>query len=114
MYKPVKTLKHVLFAKSQIRMFIRPSYRRDQDIVKELYLRELKNCKPFTTKPDDSEGQVKAWMLPKAPEIPEIDLDIEAELKAYEKETEMESPALLETKDPLDELFEKEEENKGH
>lgn len=75
------------------------------DIVKELYLRELKNCKPFAVKSNDSEGQVKAWRLPDAPEVPEIDLNFDAELKTYEKEAEIESSALSDARDPLEELF---------
>ncbi|EMR10842.1 hypothetical protein PNEG_00988 [Pneumocystis murina B123] len=114
MYNPTKILRYITFAKPRIRMFIRPSYGQYQDIVKELYLRELKNCKPFVIKSNDSEGQVKAWKLPDAPKVPEIDINIDEELKVYEKEVETETSVLSDAKDPLDELFEKEEESMNH
>jgi F-type H+-transporting ATPase subunit h len=56
------------------------------DLVQDLYLRELKNYKPNPVKPNDAEGHVQTFSIPKAPTSPE-ESNIANELKDYEAQT---------------------------
>ncbi|KAG4304626.1 hypothetical protein PORY_002019 [Pneumocystis oryctolagi] len=109
MFNLIKTNISVFFLKQQVRTFACSSRQR-QDIIQEIYLRALKSCKPYTIKPTNIEDYVMSWKLPDPPKAPEIDLDVAADLDAYEKEvvTEMSSP--MDTEDPLNTLFEEKEE----
>ena len=53
--------------------------------MQDLYLRELKSYKPIPLKPNDSEGHVHRFAVPKTPKSPE-ETDIANELKAYEQQ----------------------------
>ncbi|KAK3686855.1 ATP synthase F0 subcomplex subunit H atp14 [Vermiconidia calcicola] len=53
------------------------------DLVQDMYLKELKAYKAPATKPNDAEGQVQKFNMPKAPPSPE-EADIQNDLKAYE------------------------------
>ncbi|KAL6718907.1 hypothetical protein ACLMJK_003142 [Lecanora helva] len=69
----------------QRRTFLAPTAVLRADFVQDLYLRELKNYKPPSVKPSDSEGHVQKFSLPKAPQSP-AEGDIANELKAYENQ----------------------------
>lgn len=51
-----------------------------------MYLRELKSYKPQPVKPNDSEGHVQKFAMPKTPASPE-EGDIASELKTYETQS---------------------------
>lgn len=55
-----------------------------QDIVTDLYLKQVKEYKPAPSKASDSEGQVKNWSVPAAPAAPQELGDVSSELSAYE------------------------------
>ncbi|KTW30980.1 uncharacterized protein T551_01532 [Pneumocystis jirovecii RU7] len=112
MLNRIKANRHI-FLKQQVRRFFQSSYQH-QDIVQELYLRALRSCKPYTVKPTDSEGQVKLWELPNPPKIPEMNLDVDARLDAYEKDNVTEASAAADTANPLDTLFEEEKKDMQH
>ncbi|OAL49536.1 mitochondrial F1F0 ATP synthase-like protein subunit Atp14 [Pyrenochaeta sp. DS3sAY3a] len=65
------------------RTFITPTAVRSADLVQDLYLRELKAYKVPQVKPNDAEGHVQKFAVPKAPASPE-ETDIASELNAYE------------------------------
>jgi len=48
-----------------------------------MYLRELQSYKPTPIKPNDSEGHVQKFSMPKAPTTPE-EANLANELKEYE------------------------------
>ncbi|CCJ30773.1 unnamed protein product [Pneumocystis jirovecii] len=127
MLNRIKANRHI-FLKQQVRRFFQSSYQHQGgfiksdfihvfnilDIVQELYLRALRSCKPYTVKPTDSEGQVKLWELPNPPKIPEMNLDVDARLDAYEKDNVTEASAAADTANPLDTLFEEEKKDMQH
>ncbi|CAO3596730.1 unnamed protein product [Absidia cylindrospora] len=57
-----------------------------KDVLSELYIKELKAYKPAATGVDES--QVKDLKLPAAPEAPQVDQDLAAQLSAYDAEPE--------------------------
>ncbi|OAA68094.1 mitochondrial f1f0 ATP synthase subunit [Niveomyces insectorum RCEF 264] len=67
----------------QARTFIVPTVSRRADFVQELYLKELKAYKVPPVKPEDAEGQVATFALPKAPRSPE-EADLASSLHEYE------------------------------
>ncbi|RPB20201.1 hypothetical protein L211DRAFT_841868 [Terfezia boudieri ATCC MYA-4762] len=75
------------------RTFITSTAIRQADIVQDIYIRELKACKPAPIKLSDAEGQVKQWKAPAPPSIPtEGTQGLANELAAYEaQEVEVES-----------------------
>ncbi|KAG5440187.1 hypothetical protein PCANB_001756 [Pneumocystis canis] len=90
-------------SKQKNRTFFCLSYH--QNLIKELYLKELKNCKPYVIKSTDFESQVKSWKLPNTPEIPKINLDISSELSAYEEDLEKKDVSKNNTLNSSDNLF---------
>ena len=50
-----------------------------------MYLRELQSYKPTPIKPNDSEGHVQKFSMPKAPTTPE-EANLANELKEYESQ----------------------------
>jgi len=75
-----------------LRTFIVPTAPRKADLVQEMYISALKSYKPAAAKATDSEGQVKKWAPPAAPQSPEAaEASLAQELKAYEtQEVEIE------------------------
>jgi F-type H+-transporting ATPase subunit h len=55
------------------------------DLVQDMYLRELKNYKPAPLKPNDAEGHVQKFVVPKAPASPE-EANLANDIKAYEEQ----------------------------
>jgi F-type H+-transporting ATPase subunit h len=53
------------------------------DLVRDMYMSELKKFKPTPVKASDAQGQVQQFSPPKAPVSPE-EMNIASELKAYE------------------------------
>ena len=53
------------------------------DLVRDLYLRELKNYKAPATSPNDHQGHVKQWTVPTPATPPAVEVD-EGEVGAYE------------------------------
>lgn len=53
------------------------------DFVQELYLKELKAYKVPAVKPEDANGQVATFVLPKTPASPE-EADLASSLQEYE------------------------------
>ncbi|EJS42558.1 atp14p [Saccharomyces arboricola H-6] len=53
------------------------------NVIQDLYLRELKETKLPPTTLQDAEGNVKPWMPPKKPSLPELELQGPDALKAY-------------------------------
>ena len=76
-----------------------------------MYLRELKNYKPAPIKPNDAEGHVQKFSMPKAPPSPE-EGDLANDLKTYEtQQPEVEGQASSDSAAPVEEdWFEEEEE----
>ncbi|KAG9320448.1 hypothetical protein KVV02_003136 [Mortierella alpina] len=66
-----------------VRSFTAPSAPLMQDILKELYIKELKGYKPTPeAKDNDTSAQVKEFKAPAAPAVPAI--DAAADLSAWE------------------------------
>lgn len=55
------------------------------DFVQDLYIKELRGFKPTPLKPNDSDGQVQQFSLPKARASPE-ESDIAKDLKSYDSQ----------------------------
>ena len=63
------------------------------DLVRDLYMNELKKYKPTPIKASDAQGHVQKFALPKTPQSPE-ETDMAKELKAYEdQQVEVEGQA---------------------
>ncbi|SAL99658.1 hypothetical protein [Absidia glauca] len=58
-----------------------------KDVVSDLYIKELKAYKPTASASAD-ESQVKDLKLPAAPQVPQVDEDLSAQLAAYDAEPE--------------------------
>lgn len=55
------------------------------DLVQDMYLKELKAYKPQPVKPNDAEGHVQKFSVPKPPQSPE-EADLQNDLSAYEQQ----------------------------
>ncbi|KAG0214305.1 hypothetical protein BGX28_002413 [Mortierella sp. GBA30] len=67
-----------------VRNFTAPSAPLMQDIIKDLYIKELRSYKPAPdAKADDASSQVKEFKAPTAPAVPAI--DAAADLAAWEQ-----------------------------
>lgn len=76
-----------------------------------MYLRELKSYKQPPVKPNDSEGHVQKFTMPKAPPSPE-EGDIANDLKAYEsQQVEVEGQSSSGAPPVEEDWFEEEEED---
>ncbi|KAI8333637.1 ATP synthase complex subunit H-domain-containing protein [Chlamydoabsidia padenii] len=58
-----------------------------KDVISDLYIKELKAYKPTASASVD-ESQVKDLKLPPAPQVPQVDEDLSAQLAAYDAEPE--------------------------
>ncbi|KAJ2770487.1 hypothetical protein IWQ57_002643, partial [Coemansia nantahalensis] len=52
--------------------------------LQEMYLKEIRNYKP-DTKAAKADVSVKEFAAPKTPAVPKSDIDLAADLKAYEQ-----------------------------
>ncbi|KAF9348964.1 hypothetical protein BGX26_012687 [Mortierella sp. AD094] len=90
-----------------VRNFTAPSAPLMQDLIKDLYLKELKGYKPTPDpKGDDPSSQTKAFKAPEAPVAPAI--DAAADLSAWETANVEIADAVIE------EAVEEEEEEEEH
>jgi len=85
-----------------------------KDIIRNLYIRELKSYKPTQAVTASEVGQVKELSLPATPELPKIDEDISSELAAYEVEDLPLPEKILETESLEKRLFAEEEAVHAH
>ena len=78
-----------------------------------MYLRELKNFKPTPVQPNDSEGHVHKFSIPKPPTSPE-ESNIANELKDYEAQSpEIEGQVASDGTPAVEEDWFEEEEEEG-
>ncbi|KAJ1821884.1 hypothetical protein LPJ56_003164, partial [Coemansia sp. RSA 2599] len=54
-----------------------------KDLLQDLYLKEIRNYKP-DAKASKADVTTKEFAAPKVPEVPKNDINLEADLKAYE------------------------------
>lgn len=57
-----------------------------QNVLQELYLKELKNVKLSPLSAQDAEESVKPWVEPTKPKVPEVEAQDPEELQAYKNE----------------------------
>ncbi|CAN6637238.1 ATP synthase subunit H, mitochondrial [Trichomonascus vanleenenianus] len=66
-----------------------------RDLVKDLYLKELKAFKPTPRTAADAQGEVRQWNVPQAPQAPKLEAaeaDALAQYEAQEVEVETAIP----------------------
>ncbi|KAF9164942.1 hypothetical protein BGX21_009490 [Mortierella sp. AD011] len=96
-----------------VRNFTAPSAPLMQDIIKELYLKELKGYKPTPDpKGDDAASQTKAFKAPEVPVSPTI--DAAADLSAWETANAEIADAVTEEAVEEEEEEEEEEHEEEH
>ncbi|KAG0264277.1 hypothetical protein BG011_007167 [Mortierella polycephala] len=96
-----------------VRSFTAPSAPVMQDVLKELYIKELKGYKPTPDpKGVDTSSQVKEFKAPVAPAVPTIDAS--ADLAAWEQANAEITDAVTEEAVEEEEEEEEEEEKEEH
>ena len=85
-------------------------------MVQDMYLKELKAYKPPPVKPNDAEGHVQKFTMPKAPQSPE-EANLQNDLKSYEEqipEVEGQAEGSSEAQEEFDWFQEEEDEEEEH
>ncbi|CAG8504472.1 2734_t:CDS:2 [Diversispora eburnea] len=85
-----------------------------KDIVRELYVKEIKGYKPSPEKPGAELGMVKELRLPTPFQPPNLDEDISAELAEYEADDSQSEEAAAEFETSLEDQFLKDERYDAH
>ncbi|KAF9199010.1 hypothetical protein BGZ49_010926 [Haplosporangium sp. Z 27] len=101
-------------ARMAVRNFTAPSAPLMQDLIKDLYLKELKGYKPTPdAKSNDAASQTKAFKAPEAPVAPAVDAS--ADLAAWEQaNAEIAEAVSEEAVEEEDEEEEEEHEEEAH
>ncbi|PFH50360.1 hypothetical protein AMATHDRAFT_47936 [Amanita thiersii Skay4041] len=67
------------------------------DIIRDVYLREIKAYKPAPVAKDAHVGVVKSYSLPPVPKVPAVPTDLASELSAYDASEPTVAPATAAT-----------------
>ncbi|KAI9292705.1 hypothetical protein K502DRAFT_367367 [Neoconidiobolus thromboides FSU 785] len=70
----------------QVRHFTSPTKVAQADLIKDLFVKELKGFKPSATGAASDIAPAKEFKLPVAPQAPKFDEDIAADLATYDAE----------------------------
>ncbi|KAL1921405.1 uncharacterized protein VTP21DRAFT_11121 [Calcarisporiella thermophila] len=93
-----------------------------QDLVQDLYIKQLKTFKPAAEAKGAEIGQVKELHVPSAPQPPKLEEDLTADLQAYQQEDPV-AVSVANEEDQVEEeyadifeeaLKDEEEETEGH
>ncbi|KAL1925092.1 uncharacterized protein VTP21DRAFT_4746 [Calcarisporiella thermophila] len=69
-----------------VRAFTSPSSPVRKDLVQDIYIKQIKSYKPAPEEKGAEQGQVKELHIPAAPQPPQIESDLTADLQAYQQE----------------------------